>query len=108
MRERERCGGAYGGVYLGEAAHIHVPEHVAALEGHAEQVGHVRAQRLHGGRAERHVGQRDVVQGHGHREELREVAKRYGMVTLRDSGMQGIFNGLTTADEVIRETILDA
>jgi hypothetical protein len=30
------------------------------------------------------------------------------MVTLRDSGMQGIFNGHTTADEVIRETILDA
>ena len=61
-------------MYLGEAAHVHVPEHVAALEGHAEQVGHVRAQRLHGGRAEGHVGQRDVVQGHGHREELREVA----------------------------------
>jgi hypothetical protein len=29
-------------------------------------------------------------------------------VTLRESGMQGIFNGLTTADEVIRETILEA
>jgi hypothetical protein len=30
------------------------------------------------------------------------------MITLRDSGMLGIFGGLTTADEVIRETILDA
>jgi hypothetical protein len=30
------------------------------------------------------------------------------MITLRDSGMLGIFNGLTTAEEVIRETILDA
>jgi hypothetical protein len=30
------------------------------------------------------------------------------MITLRDSGMLGIFSGMTTADEVIRETILDA
>jgi hypothetical protein len=30
------------------------------------------------------------------------------MVTLRDSGMIGIYDGLTTADEVIRETILEA
>ena len=51
---------------------------------------------------------RDLIIRNASTEELREVAKRYGMVTLRDSGMQGIFNGLTTADEVIRETILDA
>jgi hypothetical protein len=30
------------------------------------------------------------------------------MVTLRDSGMESIYNGETTADEVIRETILEA
>jgi hypothetical protein len=30
------------------------------------------------------------------------------MVTLRDSGMESIFKGETTADEVIRETILEA
>ena len=30
------------------------------------------------------------------------------MVTLRESGMESIFMGQTTADEVIRETILDA
>jgi hypothetical protein len=30
------------------------------------------------------------------------------MITLRESGMEGIFTGLTTADEVIRETILEA
>ena len=51
---------------------------------------------------------RDLIIRNASTEELREVAKRYGMVTLRESGMQGIFNGLTTADEVIRETILDA
>ncbi len=41
-------------------------------------------------------------------EELREAARRNGMVTLRDSGMESIFMVQTTADEVIRETILDA
>jgi len=51
---------------------------------------------------------RDLIIRNASTEELRAVARRYGMVTLRDSGMQGIFNGLTTADEVIRETILDA
>jgi hypothetical protein len=30
------------------------------------------------------------------------------MVMLRDSGLEGLFEGLTTAEEVIRETILDA
>jgi hypothetical protein len=30
------------------------------------------------------------------------------MVTLRDAGMDGIFAGITTAEEVIRETILEA
>ena len=41
-------------------------------------------------------------------EELRNTAKRSGMVMLRDSGLEGLFEGLTTAEEVIRETILDA
>jgi hypothetical protein len=30
------------------------------------------------------------------------------MVTLRESGMEGVFGGTTTAEEVIRETILEA
>jgi type II secretory ATPase GspE/PulE/Tfp pilus assembly ATPase PilB-like protein len=30
------------------------------------------------------------------------------MRTLRDAGMEGIFEGITTAEEVIRETILEA
>ena len=41
-------------------------------------------------------------------EELRDAARKAGMVTLRDSGMRGIFDGQTTAEEVVRETILDA
>ena len=39
---------------------------------------------------------------------VREAARRGGMVTLRDSGMEGVFAGTTTAEEVIRETIMDA
>ena len=51
---------------------------------------------------------RDMVMRNAYTEDLREAARRAGMVTLRDSGMESIFNGETTADEVIRETILDA
>jgi len=38
---------------------------------------------------------------------LLKLAKA-GMVTLREAGMDGIFAGHTTAEEVIRETILEA
>jgi type IV pilus assembly protein PilB len=51
---------------------------------------------------------RDLVMRNASTEDLREAARRAGMVTLRDSGMEGIFSGATTADEVIRETILEA
>ena len=51
---------------------------------------------------------RDMIMRNASTEELRDAARRNGMVTLRDSGMEGIFTGQTTADEVIRETILDA
>ncbi len=36
---------------------------------------------------------------------LRQEAKKRGMRTLRESGLQAIFEGLTTIDEVVRETI---
>jgi type IV pilus assembly protein PilB len=51
---------------------------------------------------------RDMVMRNASTEDLREAARRAGMVTLRDSGMESIYNGETTADEVIRETILEA
>jgi len=41
-------------------------------------------------------------------DDLRKVAQKSGMVTLRDAGMKACFEGITTADEVIRETIIDA
>ena len=51
---------------------------------------------------------RGLVARNASTEEIREVARKHGMVTLRDSGMMNMFLGNTTADEVIRETILEA
>jgi len=39
--------------------------------------------------------------------DLRDAAARGGMLTLRDAGMQKIHEGLTTIEEVARETALD-
>ena len=51
---------------------------------------------------------RDLVVRNASTEEIRDTARKAGMVTLRDSGMVNMFEGHTTADEVIRETILEA
>ncbi len=40
-------------------------------------------------------------------DELREKARSFGMVTLRDAGMAFAADGTTTLDEVVRETVLD-
>jgi len=51
---------------------------------------------------------RDLVIRNASTEEIRDLARKGGMVTLRDSGMFNMFEGHTTPDEVIRETILEA
>ena len=51
---------------------------------------------------------RDMVMRNASTEDLREAARKGGMVTLRESGLNGVFAGLTTAEEIIRETILEA
>ena len=51
---------------------------------------------------------RGLVARNASTEEIREVARKHGMITLRDSGLLSMFEGDTTADEVIRETILEA
>ena len=38
--------------------------------------------------------------------ELRQRAVQNGMMTLRGSGLQKIRDGMTTLDEVVRETVL--
>ena len=51
---------------------------------------------------------RDMVMNNCSDDELRRTAQSYGMVTLREAGMNFAFDGTTTAEEVVRETILEA
>ena len=51
---------------------------------------------------------RDMILNNSSSDEIRTAAQKKGMVTLRDAGMSFVFNGTTTLDEVIRETILEA
>ncbi|MCH9649095.1 MAG: type IV-A pilus assembly ATPase PilB [Deltaproteobacteria bacterium] len=48
---------------------------------------------------------REMILSGGSSYELRQHAKEHGMVTLRDSGLQKIRTGVTTIEEVVRETI---
>lgn len=50
---------------------------------------------------------RDMVMRNASTDELRERAKSFGMITLRDAGMDAAFKGLTTIEEVVRETIME-
>ena len=50
---------------------------------------------------------RDLIIEGASTEIIREAARRNGMMPLRDAGMERVFDGLTTVEEIIRETILD-
>jgi type IV pilus assembly protein PilB len=49
----------------------------------------------------------DTINRGGSTEVLRDVAIRSGMYALREAGMEKAYAGVTTIDEVIRETILE-
>jgi type IV pilus assembly protein PilB len=51
---------------------------------------------------------RDMIMRNAATDDLRVAAQGYGMVTLRDAGISFMHDGTTTADEVVRETILEA
>ncbi len=51
---------------------------------------------------------RDMIMRNASTDELRVAARGIGMVTLRDAGMEAVFEGTTTAEEIIRETIVEA
>jgi type IV pilus assembly protein PilB len=51
---------------------------------------------------------REAVMANCQTDELREMARKGGMVSLRDAGIKACFEGVTTADEVVRETVLEA
>ncbi|MEM7452967.1 MAG: ATPase, T2SS/T4P/T4SS family [Planctomycetota bacterium] len=51
---------------------------------------------------------RDLIMEGAATDKMRNVAHKKGMRLLRDSGIEFIFDGTTTAEEVVRETILDS
>lgn len=50
---------------------------------------------------------RDMIMRNVTTDELRNKAVEYGMITLRDYGKKFVLEGLTTAEEVVRETVHD-
>jgi type IV pilus assembly protein PilB len=50
---------------------------------------------------------RDMVSSDASVDEMRNLARAKGMTTLRESGLKLIFDGVTTIDEVVRETVME-
>jgi type IV pilus assembly protein PilB len=50
---------------------------------------------------------RDRIMANAQSDELRALAHKHGMVPLRDAGIKYCFEGVTTPDEVVRETIIE-
>jgi type IV pilus assembly protein PilB len=51
---------------------------------------------------------RELIMQNASVDDLRKAAVGFGMVTLRESGLAKAYEGVTTLDEVVRETILEA
>jgi type IV pilus assembly protein PilB len=51
---------------------------------------------------------RDMIMANASADDLRATARQGGMVTLREIGIDNIYAGTTTAEEVIRETVIEA
>ncbi|PKL46076.1 MAG: pilus assembly protein PilB [Planctomycetes bacterium HGW-Planctomycetes-1] len=50
---------------------------------------------------------RELVMNHASTNVLRNAAKKNGMITLREKGLKAIYDGLTTIDEVVKETVME-
>jgi len=50
---------------------------------------------------------RDLIMKQANTTALRRHSRKRGMRSLRECGMMGIYEGLTTIDEVVRETMSD-
>lgn len=50
---------------------------------------------------------REMVLRNASTDDLRDKARSYGMITLRDAGLTQCYAGTTTIEEVVRETIVD-
>ena len=51
---------------------------------------------------------REIINKGGSTEKIRDAAMRTGMIPLRTSGLQKVYAGITTLEEVIRETVIEA
>jgi type IV pilus assembly protein PilB len=50
---------------------------------------------------------RDLISSDATVDEVRNLARSQGMTSLRESGLKLIFDGITTIDEVVRETVME-
>lgn len=50
---------------------------------------------------------RDLISSNANVDEIRNFARSQGMITLRESGLKLIFDGVTTIDEIVRETVME-
>jgi type IV pilus assembly protein PilB len=50
---------------------------------------------------------RDLIVSEASLDDFREACRKYGMRTLRESGLQAIHAGLTSVEEIVRETVVD-
>jgi type IV pilus assembly protein PilB len=50
---------------------------------------------------------RDMISAGASTDQLRAACRKMGMTTLRESGLRALFNGVTTIEEVVRETVLE-
>ncbi len=50
---------------------------------------------------------RDLITSGASTDELRAACRRHGMRPLRESGLRAIYSGITTIEEVVRETVLE-
>jgi type IV pilus assembly protein PilB len=51
---------------------------------------------------------RELIMNHASTNVLRTASQKAGMKLLRDAGLAAIYDGLTTIDEVVKETIAEA
>jgi len=51
---------------------------------------------------------KELIMKQASTEQLRHIAREQGMRTLREAGLLGIFDGHTTIEEVVRETLFTA
>ncbi len=50
---------------------------------------------------------RDLISAGASTDQMRDACRKHGMQPLRDAGLQAIYNGHTTIEEIVRETVTD-